>query len=68
MKFFKWQSRWLKVRLLERVSGKVIVDEEGIKDTWKEYMEKLMNEENEWDHSISAGVKRDQQIVSRLLK
>ena len=28
-----------------------------IKDAWKEYMEKLMNEENEWDHRISAGVK-----------
>ena len=32
------------------VSGKVMADEKGIKDTWKEYMEKLMNEENEWDH------------------
>ena len=29
----------------------------GIKDCWKEYMEKLMNEENEWDHEISAEVK-----------
>jgi len=28
----------------------------GLK-TWKEYMEKLMNEANEWDHRISAGVK-----------
>jgi len=27
------------------------------KDSWKEYMEKLMNEENEWDHRILAGVK-----------
>jgi len=35
----------------------VIVDEKGIKDLWKEYMEKLMNEENEWDHGISAEVK-----------
>ena len=35
----------------------MIVDEKGLKDTWKEYMEKLMNEENEWDHGISAGVK-----------
>jgi len=26
----------------------------GIKDSWKEYMEKLMNEENEWDHRISV--------------
>jgi len=25
----------------------VIVDDKGIKDSWKEYMEKLMNEENE---------------------
>jgi len=32
---------------LKGVSGKVIVDEKGIKDSWKQYMEKLMNEENE---------------------
>ena len=38
-------------------SWKVIVDDKGIKDSWKEYMDKLMNEENEWDHKISAGVK-----------
>jgi len=42
---------------LKEVLGKTIVDEKGIKDSWKEYMEKLMNEENEWDHRISAGVK-----------
>jgi len=42
---------------LKGVSGKVIVDKKGIKDSWKEYMEKLMNEENEWDHGISAEVK-----------
>jgi len=42
---------------LKGVSGKVIVDEKGIKDSWKEYMEKLRNEENEWDHGISAEVK-----------
>jgi len=35
----------------------VNADDKGIKDTWKEYMEKLMNEENEWDDKISAGVK-----------
>ena len=33
------------------------VDEKGIKGLWKEYKEKLMNEENEWNHKISAGVK-----------
>jgi len=42
---------------LKGASGKVIVDEKGIKDSWKEYMEKLINEENEWDHGISAEVK-----------
>jgi len=40
---------------LKGVSGKVIANERGIKDSWKEYMEKLMNEENEWNHRISAG-------------
>jgi len=42
---------------LKGVSGKVIVDKKGIKDSWNEYMEKLINEENEWDHGISAEVK-----------
>ena len=35
---------------IKGASGKVIVDDKAIKDFWKEYMEKLMNEENEWDH------------------
>jgi len=35
----------------------VIVDDKGIKDSWKEYMEKLMNEENERYYKISAEVK-----------
>jgi len=35
----------------------VIVDKKGIEDSWKEYMEKLMYEENEWDHRIEATVK-----------
>jgi len=35
----------------------VILDEKGIKDSWKEYTEKLINEENEWDHRILTGVK-----------
>jgi len=43
---------------LKGVSGKVIVDEKGIKDSWKQYryIEKRMNEENERDHRITAGV------------
>jgi len=41
---------------LKGVSGKVIVHQKGIKDSWKEYTEKLMNEENEWDHRLLATV------------
>ena len=41
---------------LKAVPGKVTVHENGIKDSWKEYMEKLMNEENEWDYGMSAEV------------
>jgi len=48
---------------LKGVSGKVIVDEKGIKDSWKKYMEKLMNEENEWDHGISVEVKEHKMAV-----
>ena len=43
------------VKLSEGVSDKVIVDEKAIKDSRKEYMDKLMNEENETHHRISAG-------------
>ena len=39
-----------------RADVRALVDDKGIKDCWKEYMEKLMNEENEWDHKISAAV------------
>jgi len=31
---------------LKGVSGKVIVDKKGIKDSWKEELEEMMNEEN----------------------
>jgi len=50
---------------IKGASRKVIVDDTEIKDSWKEYMEKLTNEENEWDHK---GLRKDQQIVSGLLK
>jgi len=54
---------------LKGVLGKVmIVDEKEIKDSWKEYMEKLMNEENERDHRIFAKLKKDQQIARGLMK
>jgi len=51
---------------LKGVSGKVIVDEKGIKDSRNENMEKLMNEENEWDLRISAGVKEGPADCTRI--
>ena len=44
----------------------MIVDGKGIKDSWKEYIEKLMNEENEWDHKISAEVKEGPADCTRM--
>jgi len=42
------------------------VDEKVIKDLWKEFMEKLMNEENEWDHRILAVVKEGPADCTRI--
>ena len=61
MKFFEWQKERQDITGLNCVKGasvKVIVDDKGIKDSWKEYIEKLMNEENEWDHKISTEVNK----------
>ena len=44
----------------------MIVDEKGIKDSWKEYMEQLTNDKNEWDDRISAGVKEGQACCIRI--
>ena len=30
----------------------MVLDEEGRKTIWKEYMEKLLNEESEWDQDL----------------
>jgi len=40
------------VNCLKDRSSKLVVDEKGIKNVRKQYMEKLglMNEENEWEH------------------
>jgi len=46
-----------RLNCIKGASGKVIVDDKVIKESLKEYMEKLMNEENEWNHKILALVK-----------
>ena len=42
----------MELNCLKGVSGKVIVDKKGNKNSWKEYMEKLLNDNSEWDHRI----------------
>jgi len=56
--FWKYGSATLRLMLyifveLSCISAMYVV--------WKEYMEKLMNEENEWDHKISAELNKDVQ-------
>ena len=52
----------------------MIVDEKGIKDSWKEYMEKLLNEENEWDHGYQLKLRstsrlpQDGEVIAALKK
>jgi len=38
-------------------SGKLVVDGEGVKAVWQQYMEKLMNVENDWDHETTCDLK-----------
>ena len=54
-------NRWLervdatKLNCLKDSRGRLILDESGKKRVWKEYMEKLLNEESEWDGEVEAG-------------
>ena len=45
------------VECLKNASGKLVVDENGIKETWKQHIERLMNEEN--DRETSRNLKQD---------
>jgi len=42
------------VKCLKNGLGEVLVDAKDIKVRWKEYMEKLLNVENEWDGDVVA--------------
>ena len=39
---------------LKGENGKLVTGEENLKKEWKNYMEKLLNEENEWDGNVEA--------------
>ena len=49
---------------IKGASGKVTVDDKGIKDSWKEYMEKLRMKKLNGTIRYQLRLRRDQQIVS----
>ena len=54
------------VNCLRDKSGKVVVDSEEIKRIWKDYMERLLNEENIWDKEVDCSVKEGPEcLISR---
>ena len=42
------------INCMKNASGEIVVGEENLIEVWKEYMEKLLNEENEWDGSCES--------------
>lgn len=42
------------VSCLKDSAGRIVTDSSGIKQIWKQYMEKLLNEENVWDKDVSC--------------
>ncbi|CAK9296895.1 unnamed protein product [Gordionus sp. m RMFG-2023] len=44
------------VKCLKNMEGKMTIDSNGIKNTWKIYMKGLLNEENEWNNISCAKV------------
>ena len=47
----------VKVTCVRDRQGRLILNEEGRKRVWKEYMEKLLNEENKWDGTEEGEIK-----------
>jgi len=35
-------------------SGKVLVENDQVKEEWRKYMEKLLNEENTWNNATTC--------------
>ena len=62
-KVFKLARRWAEegqdIRGVKgiRQRGEIVTEKEQMKKVWKEYFEKLLNEENEWDRSTECEVK-----------
>jgi hypothetical protein len=61
----KYRQDVVEVNCLKDKQGNLVLDEEGRKSIWKEYMEKLLNEENEWDQDVSCEKKEGPQCWRR---
>ena len=44
------------VRCLKNEMGEMLVDPNAVKNRWKQYIEKLLNVENEWDGEVGADI------------
>ena len=52
-------------KCLKDENGKTITGDENLKKRWKAYMEKLLNEENEWDEIIDVDkMEGPQQVIT----
>lgn len=48
----KYRQDVVRVTCLKDKRGNLVLDEEGRKKIWKEFVEKLLSEENEWDQDV----------------
>ena len=42
------------VNCVKDANGKVLVESDQVKEEWRKYMEKLLNEENTWDNATTC--------------
>ena len=40
---------------MKDANGNVLVENDQVKEEWRKYMEKLLNEENTWDNATTCG-------------
>ena len=50
----KERKDMMAINCLKGDNGNLLVSEEQVSDRWREYFEKLVNEENEWNDELSA--------------
>jgi len=54
------------VNCVKDATGKVLVENDQVKEEWRKYMEKLLNEENTWDNATTCELIRGDEISKAL--